>query len=239
MEIEVCDIHSHVVYKVDDGSWNIDMSIKMLRSAYKQGVRNVICTSHDTCNFKDYMENFINLKKRIELDGIDIKLYCGYEVYADDYIIDDVIDKLNNGELLTINETRYVLLEFYPDECSDVILQCIKAIASSGYTPILAHTERCSNLSKEYNYISLMQEYGCLFQINAYSIVNESNKAIKKLARKLLKEKRVSFIGSDAHQEHHRPYNMTDGINYIYKNCDVEYAKDICYRNAKKMLNLN
>ena len=26
------------------------------------------------------------------------------------------------------------------------------------------------------------------------------------------------------------------GVEYIYKTCDEEYAKDICYRNAQKML---
>ena len=76
-------------------------------------------------------------------------------------------------------------------------------------------------------------------QINAYSLVDETNENIKRHARKLLKEKCVTFIGSDAHRTDHRAYMIKHGIDYIYNNCDVAYANDICYKNAERVLNMN
>lgn len=73
-------------------------------------------------------------------------------------------------------------------------------------------------------------------QVNAYSLVEEGSSDVKEFARKLLEGKLITFIGSDAHRTDHRPVNMSSGIGFIYDNCDEEYAKDICYRNAKRML---
>ena len=74
---------------------------------------------------------------------------------------------------------------------------------------------------------------GCLFQINVYSIVKENDEAVKAYARKMLKEEKVSFIGSDAHRSDHRPPDVAEGLKYIYDNCSKEYADKICWKNAQ------
>ena len=236
---KVFDIHSHIVPGVDDGSLNTEMSIQMLRHAYDQGVRSIVCTSHDTCEMNSYIESFNNLREQSSVENIDINLYHGCEIYCDDYIVKDIINELDNGNLLTINDTKCVLVEFNPYETADIILNCIKSISMAGYTPILAHTERHYGLSMEPQYIGSLKQYGCLFQVNAYSMVEESDKIIKDFAQKLLKEKLITFIGSDAHRSNRRPYMIDSGVDYIYKYCYAEYAKDICYRNAQRILNLN
>jgi len=239
MICKVFDIHSHVVHGVDDGSLNVEMSIDMLRDAYKQGVRTIVCTSHNSCNTKNYIKNFNELQKQVKIENINIKLYRGCEVYCEDDIIEELIDELNDRSILTINGTNYVLIEFNPYETADVILKCVKNISLAGYIPILAHIERHYGLSMEPKYINMLQQYGCLFQINAYSIVEESDKLIRNFARKLLYERLITFIGSDAHRSNRRPYMIDSGVDYIYKYCEVEYAKDICYRNAQQILDLN
>lgn len=239
MKHKVYDIHSHIVPGVDDGSLNTEMSIQMLRHAYNQCVYCIVCTSHDTCEMNNYIENFNNLQEQASVENININLYHGCEIYCDNYIVKDIINELDNGNLLTINDTNYVLIEFNPYETADVILNCIKSISMAGYIPILAHTERYYCLSMEPQYINTLKHYGCLFQINAYSIVEESDKLIKDFAKKLLNKKLITFIGSDAHRSNRRPYMIDSGVNYIYKYYDAEYAKDICYRNAQHILNLN
>lgn len=239
MTCKVFDIHSHIVPSVDDGSLSVEMSIEMLRNAYKQGVRGVVCTSHDSCSTKNYIERFNELQKQARAENIDIKLYRGCEIYCDEDVVKELIDELNAKNILTINGTKYVLIEFNPYETAGVILECAKSIYFAGYVPILAHTERHYGLSMEPKYIDSLKQYGCLFQVNAYSVVEESDKIIKNFARQLLNKKLITFIGSDAHRTNHRPYMIDSGIDYIYKYCDAEYASDICYRNARRILNLN
>ena len=59
---------------------------------------------------------------------------------------------------------------------------------------------------------------------------------LREFARQLLKDKMVMFIGSDAHRTNHRPSNVKSGIDYIYENCDKEYADAVCYKNAEQLL---
>ena len=69
-------------------------------------------------------------------------------------------------------------------------------------------------------------------QINAYSLVEERDAEIRDFARRLLQEKLVTFIGSDAH----RTVNLASGVQYIRETCGEDYAADVCWRNAERML---
>ena len=40
------DIHSHIIFDVDDGPKNFEESKKLLEESYRQGVRTIISTSH-------------------------------------------------------------------------------------------------------------------------------------------------------------------------------------------------
>lgn len=235
----ICDIHAHIVPGVDDGARNLEMSIAMLRRAYEQGVRNIVCTSHSDSDMNKYFQNLKLLRAQVHKENIDIILYPGCEIYCGYDPIENIINGLNQGIIPTINGTKYVLIEFSPYATANLILQDVQNICDAGYIPILAHTERHLGLMMEPKYIPLLQNHGCLFQVNAYSLQDTDDTQIKSFARDLLRRKIVSFIGSDAHRTDHRPYVINNGIDYIHKHCDAEYANDICYRNAQQMLNLN
>ena len=238
MKYKINDIHSHVVYGADDGSKNLNMSIELLRTAYQQGVRNIVCTPHSDGDIEQYFNNIKILKGQLKKENININLHYGCEVYCDDCNINHVIYELNSGLLPTINQTQYILVEFYPYAEAKEIINCVKALQANSYKIIIAHIERYYNLFKDNKSLELLIQLGCLFQINAYSVFDESNIQIKKFSRRLLKEKYVTFLGSDAHRTNHRPYMIKNGIEYIYTICDKEYADDICYNNAENLLNI-
>lgn len=238
LKYKICDIHSHIVYAVDDGASSLNMSIEMLRMAARQGVSNIVCTSHSGCDTKKYLANLENLKKQVREEKIDINLYSGCEIYCSSYNIEDVISGLCNNKIPTINETKYILVEFSSYISPDEMMFCIKQLHERGYKTIIAHVERYYNLQNNMQYIQELSNMGCIFQINAYSLENERKSEIKDFARKLLIEKYVSFIGSDAHRTDHRTYAIKNGVDYIAKYCDEEYAKDVCYRNAERLLNI-
>lgn len=239
IKYKVCDIHAHVVPNIDDGAVDLQMSIDILRKAYSQGTKNIVCSSHSWGNLNNYHKNLINLRNHAARENLNISLHSGCEINCSDDRIEDIIFKLNNNIIPTINNTRYVLVEFDPYEDFNVIERCVQKLQESNYISIIAHIERYYEIQNNVKYIENLKELGCLFQINAYSLENATSMKIKNLARELLKQKYVSFIGSDAHRTDHRTYIIEDGIKYIYENCDVEYAKDICYKNAERLLNIN
>lgn len=238
MKDKICDIHAHIVPAVDDGAIDVNMAIKMLRSAYNQGTRNIVCTSHSDYYMDRYAKNLEILRTWVIKENINITLYSGCEIYGNTYAVKDLVVCLDKKILPTINETKYVLIEFNPTTSADQIVVYIAKLHEYGYKTILAHTERYPSLFEDDRWIGLLNDIGCLFQINAYSLTNENNMRRRGFATKLLMEKHVSFIGSDAHRTTHRPYVIKDGVDYIYKNCDIDYANDICYRNAERLLNI-
>ncbi len=40
------DIHSHIIFGVDDGPKTIEESLSLIGEAYRQGVRYIVATSH-------------------------------------------------------------------------------------------------------------------------------------------------------------------------------------------------
>ena len=88
------DLHSHILMGIDDGSKDIETSIAILKKAQKENVTDIMLTPH---YIKGSIYNADNNKKKsilkqlqqeIKKENIDIKLYLGNEIYADDDILD-------------------------------------------------------------------------------------------------------------------------------------------------------
>lgn len=236
---KVCDIHAHVVPYIDDGAADTHMAMQLLNKAFQQGTRSIVCSSHSWGNLNDYYSRLNELNEQVGKENLNIKLYSGCEANCSVWDIGIIINALKNKVISTINNTQYILVEFDPYEEFGWITYCIEQLRKYDYYPIIAHVERHDHIRGNLQRMQELKNLGCLFQINAYSLENETKNEIKDFARKLLEAKYVSFIGSDAHRTTHRTYMIEDGIRYIYENCDVEYTKDVCYRNAERILNIN
>ena len=237
-DYKVCDIHAHIIPGVDDGATSFNMAMDVIYMAHSQGAKSIVCTSHSGYNTKNYFNNLRLLQNKVDKENLGIRLYSGCEVYCCLDDMDDIVVGLQNKTIPTINNTKYVLVEFTPRVKVSEMVYCLQYLHEFGYKTIIAHIERYHALYSSSKWIDLLQNMGCLFQVNAYSFMDTEDEQVKRFARNLLKEKRVSFIGSDTHGTDYRPYTIKNGVDYIYEHCFAEYAKDICYRNAKNMLNM-
>lgn len=227
------DIHAHVLYDIDDGAVNMDMSISMLRQLSAQGITDVFCASHSWGDMACYWENFKLLRHKVKELGLSINVHSGCEILADD----SAWEKLSHHKLPTMAMSDFVMLEFEMfTSAKDLVAFAREVIELTPYTPIIAHAERYDCLKYDQAAYNEIKHRKIPLQINAYSLAEEKNVARRDFARQLLKDKMVMFIGSDAHRTSHRPPNVKSGIDYIYENCDKEYADDICFRNAERLL---
>ena len=238
--LTMSDVHCHVVPNVDDGSSSLEMSLQMIESAYEQGVRSMICSSHSWGNMSSYKENFEKLAGIVKEMQLDISLYPGCEIECSEDWIPEILHGVSAKTYMTPGASKFMMLEFDPDASATEILRCVKRLTEVAAPPanrvIIAHTERYRNLRNDPNAIKLLRIWGCLFQVNAYSLVKEHNQNIKSFARKLLSARLVTFIGSDAHRMDHRPPDVADGIRYLYDTCDVSYANRVSFENASLLM---
>lgn len=161
------DIHSHILFGIDDGSKDIETSVNMAKEAQINGVTHICCTPHFLepdyiSNSKENEERLEILKQKFKEENIDIELRLGNEIF----ITENSIEDLNIGRAIKMNETKYVLVEFpmvNELKCSEKI---VDNLILKGYKVIIAHPERYKYVQENPDYIIPYLDKGVIFQSN-------------------------------------------------------------------------
>lgn len=145
MKRSITDIHMHIIPGVDDGAIDFKMSLEMIEEAYKQGVRNIFCTSHNVYEKEDierYKSKFFMLKKMSESLYHDLNLFMGCELLCAGEYMEDILYGLEVGVFLPLGDSKFVLIELYPDATPQEAELIVESMIGAGWKPILAHAER-------------------------------------------------------------------------------------------------
>lgn len=207
------DIHCHLIPSVDDGSQNIETTLKMLEMAASDGIRGIIATPHFIRDrfevpYGEMKEKINKINRIIEEKGIEIKIYAGQEIMLHKNTIDDLDDGLLGG----LNGSEYYLFELNPLKFDKRLTEVIYELTLHGVVPVIAHPERYKYIIENIERINRLIDEGCLFQLNAGSIEGVFGRDVKKCAKKLLKAGVYDFIGSDAHGINNRNTKLKSSI---------------------------
>ncbi|MVX64176.1 capsular biosynthesis protein [Clostridium chromiireducens] len=229
----IIDIHSHIIPGIDDGSKSMEMSLDMLRNAEKDGTKEIVATPHYLLEYgeatideiKDYVQE---INRILEQEKIDVKVYSGQEVYFNENIIDYYIQ----GKIGTINDSRYMLIEFPMHKFDNNIFDILYELQVRNIVPIIAHPERYKPIIEKPSLINGFINEGYLFQLNAGSIEGKFGENVKKTANILLDNNIYNFIGSDAHNINKRNTGINNALGLI----NESVIKDILKDSSKKLL---
>lgn len=197
------DLHTHLLFGIDDGCKDIKESISMLHAAQKQGVTDIVVTPHYientkyNCNNEEKKKRFKELKSSAEAEGITINLYLGNEVY----MTENFLELIKNGEIETINSSKYLLFEFPMGNMFYNSKEILYELVTSGYIPILAHPERYRIFQRHPEYIDEYLRMGVLLQGNYKSLFGKYGKDARKTLNYFLKTNKITFLASDCHHE--------------------------------------
>ncbi len=231
------DIHMHVLPGADDGSYDLPMSEFLLKMAYAQGVRAVFATPHSYA-FELYpdeiRDGFCALRACAEALPFEMRLFLGCEVRCSPGRMGETLEALRSGALPPLNGTRHVLTEFSTRVTPSEALSMARRLLCDGWTPVIAHVERYPGLFD--GCVEELARAGCLFQVNAYSLDDESDDGVRGRARRMLREGMISFLGSDAHRLDHRPPSVKRGLAYLYAHCSEADADAVAFGNAERLL---
>ncbi len=232
------DIHSHLIYGVDDGSKDIETSISILDSLSKNGITDIILTPHyitDTNYISPKTDNIfklLELKREIKKQGININIYLGNEIYIDP----NILDLIKNNKMCSLNNSAYILVELpmsgnYPDY-QDILSDLLRI----GFKVVLAHPERYATFQKDFNKVLEMVDMGVLLQCNIDSILGYYGKEAKKTMKLILKNKLVSFVGTDIHSIKNDYSYIDKAKNKFKKYLTEEEINKVFIENARNIL---
>lgn len=218
------DIHSHIVYGVDDGARTLEDSIAMLKMAADCGTTDIVATPHSDLK---YAFNPTLVTGRIaELQSrvgglIRIHRGCDFHLY-----FDNISNCLRDRAPYTINGKRYLMVEFAENSIPTTIASVLRDMNHRDITPVVTHPERNALLMKRIPEMVEWVRFGCLVQVTAQSFSGRFGKAAQANCATLMDMNMVHFVASDAHDTEWRPPDLREA----HKHVAAEYGADTAQR---------
>ena len=228
------DIHSHLLYGMDDGSKTLEQSIEMLKMAAAAGTTDLVCTPHANSNYK-FEPEVIGERLRELQQGIggELHLYTGCDFHLS---FENIQDAIENPRKYTINQNRYLLVEF-----SDLLIfrntaEIFGHLQEAGMIPIITHPERNELLQQRIGEIAQWVEAGALVQVTGQGLTGHFGRRAAEFAKTLLESRLVHFIASDGHDLKHRPPTMNGAHEWLIQGYGQEVADMLCISNPRAAL---
>lgn len=234
----IIDMHSHILNGVDDGPETTDESIGLLEQASKEGITDIIATSHayhpqfhTTFDEVNRQVNYLNdeCKKR----SIPVNIFTGQEIR----ISDKTVHQLMAGQALGLANSKYVLIELPSQGIPVFATQLIQQIINQNKIPIIAHPERNRAIVEKPNRLAKLIQNGALAQVTAGSLSGHFGRTIQRTALQLVEANLVHVYGSDVHNNTTRPFLFERGLNYLDKQKKHEYVDILLENNARILTN--
>lgn len=198
------DMHSHLLPDLDDGLTTIEDTIEFAKQLQDLGYKKLICTPHILPGVHDNSPQTIlprlqQVKQAFKENNIDIQIEAGAEYM----VCNEFQESITSNEQLLTFGNNHILIEMSYAYPSQNIAQVIFDLKIKGYKPILAHPERYNYYLGNYDIYEEFMGRGCLLQINILSLTGFYGKPVQKAAEHLIKNKMISFIGTDMHHKGH------------------------------------
>ncbi len=209
------DMHSHLLPGIDDGAKTLEQSLGMILKFHEMGYQKLIMTPHI---MEDYykntpeiiLEKLNEVREEVKKYGINIELEAAAEYYFDETLI----EKVKNKEVLTFGN-NHVLFEFSFGQEPQRISTLLFEFKINNYRPILAHYERYPYYHNNPEKIREYRDQGILIQLNLLSLTGHYGPQVEKMAKYLIDNQLVDFVGSDCHRIEHLQI-LEENANNIY-----------------------
>jgi protein-tyrosine phosphatase len=207
------DIHSHVLFGLDDGARTIEDSIAMVRMAAEQGTTDLVATPHADLEYRYDPDLIADRRGQLEAAcGGCLRLYTGCDFHL---TFDNIQDAIAHPRKYTINQRNYLLVEF-----SDLLIfkntaEIFGQLADAGMIPIVTHPERNGLLRQRVEEIARWVEQGAYVQVTAQSLTGGFGRRAQDFSKLLLDRRLVHIIASDGHDCKHRPPVMRGAYTWL------------------------
>ncbi len=224
------DIHSHILPGVDDGAQDMYDTLEMLRMSADCGVTKIAATCH--CNIPGMFENYFGswyapaireVREAAAEEHIPIEVMPGMEVYA----TEDLPKLIKEGQIMTLNQTHYMLIEFNFHEDAGFADYILKRVADLGVIPVAAHVERYRFVQDDPSIIYNWYRRGYAIQVNKGSLFGRFGEREEETAHRLIRHNLVSVVASDAHSPFRRTTYLGDAEEMLSEVYSPHLAQEL------------
>ena len=218
------DLHTHVLFHIDDGPKTLDDSLEILKKQASDGVSDVVATSHfhpDHMPLEKFTDcrdkRLCSLRQAASEQNIPLRLHHGAEVR-----LGKLLFNLKSLSPLCFEGTSNLLCEIShtADDLSEVLQLIDRTMSSYNIQPVIAHVERYGFFYKKMQNLRYLHEMGCIIQVDTACFLGRLRDRM--FAFKALKEGYIDIIASDCHNMTDRAPNLAEAYALIEKKCGKE-----------------
>lgn len=223
-------------------------SLAMARKLCAAGFTTICCTPHlirgaYERSAAEIRARVKELQVQLTAHAFPLQLLAGAEYYLDEYLLALLDDPLPLGD------SGMVLVEIPAHTPGALVEETCQRMFASGFTPLIAHPERCSLLNLEpvppnsnfwsslvttyfgadnsklktqSKLLSSLSEMGCKFQGNIGSFAGIYGDKVRRRAETFLQAGIYSHFGSDAHHADHLEDTLQQGLQVVAENSPLE-----------------
>jgi len=220
------DIHSHILYGLDDGAQNPEDTLAMARQAVENGIHTIIATPHHQDGTYDNPPERIRerteaVAQLLSEHQIPLQIVPGMEIH----VYGELDADLKVEKLVTLNnQHRHILLELPHDHLPRYVDQLIFQIQLAGFIPIIPHPERNKEISSDLNHLYRLVKRGAMAQLTAASVAGRFGKTLQKISFEMIKHNLVHFVATDAHNTGTRGAFLAEAYEAITAKMGADYT---------------
>lgn len=203
----------------------------MVRMAAEHGTTDLVATPHANPNYRFDPELVQErLAEVAKASGNVLRLHSGCDFHLS---YDNIQDALAHPRKYTINQHRYLMVEFSDMLIFNNTTDIFSRLGEAGMTPVITHPERNGLLRQRVDQIATWVKEGACVQVTAQSLLGEFGKRAKQFSRTLLDRHLVHFLASDAHDCEHRPPRLDLAYAWVKERYGEERAEALCVGNPR------
>jgi protein-tyrosine phosphatase len=224
----IVDVHSHVVPTGDDGVRTIDDAVRLCRRAAEHGTRVLYATPHVHARWDSYPLTAERLARyeeafpavRDACAAFGLELRRGFEVYP------GAVPAADDLGRFALEGSGGCLIEFpgawtsEPEPLRAVWDEAERA-ERAGLVPVLAHPERCAEVSADPDRVTAFRARGWLLAPNGMSLDGRHGGRARETLSRLLDAGAVDLVASDAHSDSRPP-----DLDWAYELLARRYGAD-------------
>jgi protein-tyrosine phosphatase len=230
--MDYVDIHSHVLYGLDDGAKTREESVQMLELAKRTGTRAIVASPH--ANTRYPFDPAVVEQRIAELGArVDIAIHPGCDFHLQ---FDNIEDAVAHPSKYTINHENYLLVEFSDLSVFHTAGEILERLLDAGMIPIVTHPERNARLQRSVDDIARWVAAGSYVQVTAGSFTGAFGKPARSSAHELFTRGLVHFVASDAHDCVRRPPSLREAYDRLAHDWGEETIRPLFVDNPEAVL---
>ena len=158
----------------------------------------------------DIRARVADLQSALNDAGVELTVVVG----ADVHVAPDVANRIRSGAVLTLNDSRYVLIEPPHHVAPPRLEEFFFGLMAADYHPILTHPERLTWIDQRFDIIKRLYRGGAWMQLTSGSLLGSFGRKPQYWSMRLMDEGMCHILATDAHGSTRRPPNLRAGFDF-------------------------